>query len=129
MNNMESKIVDRLWGDLQWRNQKYARPDHMFHVEHWWMLIYELFELFDWRVQDYLPFKWIFVDQWISRWYGLDGGWVNIGLPKYLEINQKPENGCRIQNLARGGSGLIMCLLTVNIGAIIIFKNLAMIKL
>ena len=34
----------------------------------------------------------------MSKWYGLGGGWISIGLPIYVEINRKLVNGCKTQN-------------------------------
>ena len=55
------------------------------------------------------------MDESISRWYGLGGGWINICLPMYIAIYRKPENGCEIQNSACGKSGVMLRLLIVNI--------------
>lgn len=45
----------------------------------------------------------ICVDESMSCWYGKEGGqWINYGLPQYIAIDQKPENGCEIQNAACG---------------------------
>ena len=44
----------------------------------------------------------------MSCWYGLGGYWINIGLPQYIAINRKPENGCKIQNCCDGNSGVMM---------------------
>jgi hypothetical protein len=46
----------------------------------------------------------ICVDDSISRWYGQGGSWINHGLPMYVAIVQKPENGCEIQNAVCGSS-------------------------
>jgi Transposase IS4 len=40
------------------------------------------------------------------RWYGAGG--VNNGLPHYVTIDRKPENGCEIQNAACGKTGIMM---------------------
>ena len=50
----------------------------------------------------------ICVDESISRWYGLGGHWIDIGLSHYVAIYPKPENGCEIQNSACGRSGLML---------------------
>ena len=44
------------------------------------------------------PSYFICADESISRWYGQGGYWVNMGIPEYIAIYQKPENGCEIQN-------------------------------
>jgi hypothetical protein len=33
----------------------------------------------------------------MSQWYGKGGDWINTGLPHYIAIKRKPENGCEIQ--------------------------------
>ena len=44
----------------------------------------------------------------MSRWYGQGGHWINHGLPMYVAIDRKPENGCEIQNAACGHSGVMI---------------------
>ena len=44
----------------------------------------------------------------MSRWYGMGGFWINEGLPQYVAMERKPENGCEIQNSADGVSGVMM---------------------
>jgi Transposase IS4 len=34
--------------------------------------------------------------------------WINHGLPIYVAIDKKPENGCEIQNAACAKSGVIL---------------------
>jgi hypothetical protein len=48
------------------------------------------------------------VDKSFSRWYGLGGHWINIGLPHYVAMERKPEAGCEIQNFADGESGVMV---------------------
>jgi hypothetical protein len=40
------------------------------------------------------PSDLICVGESISRWYGLGGHWIYVGLPHYVEIDRKPENRC-----------------------------------
>jgi hypothetical protein len=44
----------------------------------------------------------------MSRWYDQGGHWINHGLPQYIAIDRKPENGCKIQNAACGRSGVMI---------------------
>jgi hypothetical protein len=44
----------------------------------------------------------------MSRWYGKGGDWINEGLPHYIAIDRKPENGCEIQTACCGTSGIMM---------------------
>jgi hypothetical protein len=48
------------------------------------------------------PSEKICVDESISRWYGLGGSWIDVGLPTYAAMERKPENGCEIQNAVMG---------------------------
>ena len=52
------------------------------------------------------------VDELFFRWYGLGGHYINIGLPMYVAIDRKPEDGCEIQCSADGDSG-VMCRLRI----------------
>ena len=71
----------------------------MPHEDHQWMIIDDMVEIFNCHRGEYfLPSEWICVDEYIPRWYGLGGGWIHIGLPMYISIYRKPENGCEIQN-------------------------------
>ena len=54
------------------------------------------------------PLDEICVDESMSRWYGQGGHWINHGLPMYVAIDRKPENGCEIQNAACGHSGVMI---------------------
>ena len=40
--------------------------------------------------------------------YGIGGHWINAGLPQYIAIDRKPENGCEIQNVADGVYGIMI---------------------
>lgn len=51
-------------------------------------------------------------DELFSRWYGLGGHYINIGLPMYVAMDRKPEDGCKIQCCADGTTG-VMCGLKV----------------
>ena len=54
------------------------------------------------------PSSFICVDESISRWYGLGGSWLDKGLPHYVAIDRKPENGCELQTAACGESGIML---------------------
>ena len=46
----------------------------------------------------------------------MGGGWINIGLPMYIAIDRKPENGCEIHNSACSESVIMLRLLLVKSG-------------
>ena len=48
------------------------------------------------------------VHESISKWYGQGGDWISLGMPMYVAIEPKPENGCEIQNVACGRSGIML---------------------
>ena len=60
------------------------------------------------REQFYLASYVLCVDESMSRWYGLGGHWINIGLPMYVALDRKPENGCKIQNCCDGLCGIMI---------------------
>ena len=73
------------------------------------MVVNDMVEVFnqDWE-ENFIPSEWICCDEFISRWYGLGSYWINVGLPMYVAIDRKPENGCEIQNSACGKSGVML---------------------
>ena len=46
----------------------------------------------------YVTYDLICFDKSMSKWYGLGGHWINMGLTMYVVIDNKPINGCEIQN-------------------------------
>ena len=74
-----------------------------------WRLVDDFVECFNREREEFFqPSAWICVDESISRWYGIGGDWINEGLPTYVAIDRKPENGCEIQNACDGQSGVMM---------------------
>ena len=58
----------------------------------------------EYRATNYSPSDRICVDKSISRWYGIGGYWINIGLPNYVAFDRKPENRCKVQDACDGRS-------------------------
>jgi len=50
----------------------------------------------------------ICVDESILKWYGLGGHGISFGLPMYVVIDRKPDNGCEIQNAASERSSIML---------------------
>jgi hypothetical protein len=74
-----------------------------------WMLVDGFVEAFNkQRILFFEPSSEICVDESMSRWYGQGGNWINLGLPQYVAIDRKPENGCEIQNSACAQSGIML---------------------
>ena len=74
-----------------------------------WRLVEGFVTRFNEHRESYvIPSELLCVDESISRWYGQGGDWINHGLPMYVAIDRKPENGCEIQNSACGVSGVML---------------------
>jgi hypothetical protein len=65
----------------------------------------------------FTPSSLICADESMSRWYGLGGHWINMGLPMYVAMDRKPEDGCEIQSSCCGKSGIILQLKLVKSAA------------
>ena len=94
---------DYLWSILRWNFQPKERPQGVSDADHRWMLIDDVVDIFNQHQQDnFIPSKWICADESISRWYGLGGHWINVGLPVNVAIDRKTESGYEIQKSACG---------------------------
>jgi hypothetical protein len=61
-----------------------------------------------WRAATFTASDDLCVDELMSRWYGLGGSWINTGLPHYVSIDRKPENGCEMWAMTCGHSGVML---------------------
>ena len=86
-----------------------TRPDGMSSETYRWKLIDDFVDNYNkHRASTFVPSHLVCVDESMSRWYGLGGNWINMGLPNYVAIDRKPENGCEIQDAACGISGVML---------------------
>lgn len=60
------------------------------------------------RTHYFMPSWVICVDESMSKWNGLGGSWINKGLPMFVAIDRKPEDGCEIQDACDGVCGIMM---------------------
>ena len=94
---------------MTWNNQPESRPAHVKHSQYRWRLVDDFVKRFnDYRAEKRIPSEIICVDESINRWYGQGGGWINTGLPHYVAIDRKLENGCEIQDSCCGISEIMM---------------------
>ena len=94
---------------MVWSDQPEIRPEAMKNSQFRWKLVDGFVQRFnDYRSQSFIPSEMICVDKSVSRWYGQGGDWVNFGLPHYVDMDRKPENGCEIQDSCCRVSGIIM---------------------
>ena len=101
ITGMSCRRFATLWQYLQWSFCPVERPVNMSSETYRWKLVDDFVAAFNQhRAATFIPSERICVDESISRWYGHGGQWINIGLPMYVAIDRKPENGCEIQNSA-----------------------------
>ena len=106
---MPRKRFDDLWMCIRFSEQPPNRPSEMTSEQYRWRLVDDFVKNFnEHRAQNFFPPDEICVDESMSRWYGQGGHWINHGLPMYVAIDRKPENGCEIQNAACGRSGVML---------------------
>jgi Transposase IS4 len=100
---------DELLQHVRWSSQADERPESMSHEEWRWTAVDDFVTRFNLhRKSYYTPSYIICVDESMSRWYGLGGHWINMGLPQYVAMDRKPEDGCEIQNCCDGKSNIMM---------------------
>ena len=100
---------DDIWSAIRFSHQPEEKPPEMSNADWRWMLIDDFVKNFnDHRANSYYPSDKICVDESIIRWYGVGGDWINMGLPFYVALERKPENGCEVQNACDGKSGIMM---------------------
>ena len=100
---------DDLFSCLTWSEQPIVWLASMSQEIYIWLLIDGFAkEINDYRASHFSPSDFICVDESISRWYGQGGHWISHGLPMYVAIDGKPENGCEIQNECCGRSSIMM---------------------
>ena len=93
---------------MVWSKQPSVRPPEMSSETYRWLLVQDFVDNINGhRATMFLPGWLICVDESISRWYGLGGHWINMGLPMYLSIDRKPEHGLEIQNACCSHSGIM----------------------
>jgi Transposase IS4 len=118
VTGMSRQRFDDLLRHMVWSEQPKERPPEMSHEEWRWSLVQDFVDNFnDHREAFYFASWLICADESISRWYGLGGNWINMGLPHYVMMDRKPEHGCEIQNSCDGLSGIMMRLKLVKSAA------------
>mmetsp|Transcript_13087 Transcript_13087/g.15367 ORF Transcript_13087/g.15367 Transcript_13087/m.15367 type:complete len:489 (-) Transcript_13087:196-1662(-) len=100
---------DQLWKHIRWSKQPHTRPEGMTHERWKWKLISDFVDRFnEHQATRFMPSDIVCIDESMSKWYGLGGGWINIGLHMYIAIDRNPVNGCEIQNVCCARSRIMM---------------------
>ena len=74
-----------------------------------WALVEEFVDSINSHIEQHVtPSDLLCVEESISRWYGRGGHWIEDGLPHYVAIDRKPENGCEIQDTCCGRSEILL---------------------
>jgi Transposase IS4 len=93
---------------LVWSDQPFARPEGMSSQEYRWKLVDGFVAKINEHRANYMAPSWLIcADESISRWYGLGGHWINMGLPMYVAIDRKPEDGLEIQDTCCAKRGIM----------------------
>ena len=109
LTGMPRKRFDDLLMCIRFSEQPPNRPSDMTSEQYRWRLVDDFVKNFnEHRAQIFSPLDEICVDESMSWWYGQGSNWINHGLPMYVAIDRKPENGCEIQNAACGHSGVMI---------------------
>lgn len=94
---------------LAWSYQPKIRPDGMSSEEYRWKLVDGFIDTINEHRSHYFSPSWLIcADESISRWYGLGGHWINKGLPMYVAMDRKPEDGLEIQDSCCAKSGILL---------------------
>jgi hypothetical protein len=97
---------DTLHTSIRFSVQPAERPENMQGEDYHWMRVDGFVNAFNKQRELFIePLSELRAVKSISRWYGQGGNWINLGLPQYVAINRKPENGCEIQSSAGAQSG------------------------
>ena len=111
---MPRKQFDDLWMCIRFSDRPCNRPSEITSEQYCWRLVDDFVKNFnEHQVQNFPTLDEICVNESMSQWYGQGSHWINHGLPMYVAIDRKPENGCEIQNAACGCSGVMIRLKVV----------------
>jgi len=106
---MSPGCFDSLLSCIRFGEQPDKRDPRITSMVHRWMLVENFVTAFNkYRSSNYSPSDRICVNESFSRWYGLGGHLVNYGLPNYVAMDKKPENGCEIQDTCDGRSKVMI---------------------
>jgi hypothetical protein len=106
---MSHNRFEDIWYAVRWSRQPPEQPVGMSSEWYRWMLVDNFVENINaYRQRTFVPGDHLEADKKVIRWYGVGGGYINKGLPMYLALERKPDNGGEIQNLADVASGIML---------------------
>jgi hypothetical protein len=111
---MSRNRFDDIWYAVRWSRQPPEQPDGMSSEQYRWMLVDDFIDnINEYRLRMFDPGNHLEADETVIRWYGVEGAFINAGLPMCLALKRKPDNGGKIQNLANVASGIMLHLKVV----------------
>ena len=73
----------------------------MLSEQYRWMLVNNFVaNINGYCTRTFVPGGHLEADETVVQWYGVGGAFIMTGLPMYLALERKPDNGGEIQNLA-----------------------------
>ena len=106
---MNRQRFDMLWRHIRWSHQLDVQGEGTIHKAHRWKMVEHFVTHFnEYHTQLLYPPDLICADESILRWHGQGGHLIHLGLPMYVEMDRKSENGADIHNYACGRSGIMM---------------------
>lgn len=114
LTNMSRNRFDFLWKHMRFSHQPQEIPEGMSSTKYRWMLVDDFVEAFNsHRSVFFIPGDSLCVDESFSRWYGKGGSWINIGLPLFIVMDRKPDDGCELWSCCCGTTGVMLQLMVV----------------
>jgi Transposase IS4 len=106
---MSKHQFDILLTNMTFSNQPETRPKGMSLEKYQWRSVDDFVQEFNKHQHAcFFPLEMITIDKSMIQWYGIGGHWINAGLPNYVAIDRKPENGC--ENACCRQTGIMMVL-------------------
>lgn len=101
---------DNIWTYIWFSKQHRKIPDRISAKDHYWMLCDDFVAFINKHCKQYItPGLEQCIDESILYWYGLGGDSINCGLPRYLAIERKLENRCKIHNFCTNNAAASTC--------------------
>ncbi len=106
---MSHNRFDNILYAVRWSRQPPKQPDGMSSERYRWMLVDDFIDnIKEYHSRTFDPGDHLEADKTVIRWYGIGGAFVDAGLPMYLALERKLNNGGKIQNLSNMASGIML---------------------
>ena len=95
-NTASKYLPPPMFGNIMSRNRfEQLRQNVMFGsevstIDRWGLVTEFINAINEHRSSQVIPSERICVDESMSRWYGLGGYWIDVGLPHYVSMDRKP---------------------------------------